>query len=112
MGEPAHVVSKLKLSTKVESAGHWLVEDHARIWEVLKTEEVRQLLSDTVDTVMYFLRLEIIILSVAIIIGQLGSFLFWDHRHNHSWRIRSQGCVPWTLIILHSDSAKGVSPDR
>uniref|UniRef100_A0A8C6BAZ5 Ral guanine nucleotide dissociation stimulator like 1 n=1 Tax=Monodon monoceros TaxID=40151 RepID=A0A8C6BAZ5_MONMO len=39
VGEPAHVVSKLKLSTKVESAGHWLVEDHARIWEVLKTEE-------------------------------------------------------------------------
>jgi len=42
LGEPAYVVSKLKLSTKVESTGHWLVEDHARIWEVLKTEEVRQ----------------------------------------------------------------------
>ncbi|KAM5237587.1 ral guanine nucleotide dissociation stimulator-like 1 isoform 5-T5 [Ctenodactylus gundi] len=40
VGEPTQVVSKLKLSTKVESTGHWLMEDHARIWEVLKTEEV------------------------------------------------------------------------
>ncbi|KAK2084643.1 hypothetical protein P7K49_037676 [Saguinus oedipus] len=39
LGEPTQVVSKFKLSTKVESTGHWLVEDHARIWEVLKTEE-------------------------------------------------------------------------
>uniref|UniRef100_A0ABI7WCX4 Ral guanine nucleotide dissociation stimulator like 1 n=1 Tax=Felis catus TaxID=9685 RepID=A0ABI7WCX4_FELCA len=39
VGEPTQVVSKFKLSTKGESAGHWLVEDHARIWEVLKTEE-------------------------------------------------------------------------
>ncbi|XP_003925343.1 ral guanine nucleotide dissociation stimulator-like 1 isoform X1 [Saimiri boliviensis] len=39
VGEPTQVVSKFKLSTKVESTGHWLVEDHARIWEVLKTEE-------------------------------------------------------------------------
>lgn len=42
MGEPTQVGSKVKLSTKVENTGHWLVEDHARIWEVLKTEEVRQ----------------------------------------------------------------------
>lgn len=41
MGEPTQVVSKVKLSSKVESTGHWLVEDHARIWEVLKTDEVR-----------------------------------------------------------------------
>ncbi|GAB5583470.1 ral guanine nucleotide dissociation stimulator-like 1 isoform X2 [Prionailurus iriomotensis] len=40
VGEPTQVVSKFKLSTKGESAGHWLVEDHARIWEVLKTEEM------------------------------------------------------------------------
>nr|XP_036877001.1 ral guanine nucleotide dissociation stimulator-like 1 [Manis javanica] len=39
LGEPSQLVSKLKFSTKVESTGHWLVEDHARIWEVLKTEE-------------------------------------------------------------------------
>ncbi|XP_077934194.1 ral guanine nucleotide dissociation stimulator-like 1 isoform X2 [Halichoerus grypus] len=39
VGEPMQVVSKFKLSNKVESTGHWLVEDHARIWEVLKTEE-------------------------------------------------------------------------
>ncbi|XP_064226487.1 ral guanine nucleotide dissociation stimulator-like 1 isoform X2 [Aotus nancymaae] len=39
VGEPTQVVSKFKLSTKVESTGHWLVEDHARIWEVLKTDE-------------------------------------------------------------------------
>ncbi|XP_011903315.1 PREDICTED: ral guanine nucleotide dissociation stimulator-like 1 isoform X5 [Cercocebus atys] len=39
VGEPTQEVSKFKLSTKVESTGHWLVEDHARIWEVLKTEE-------------------------------------------------------------------------
>ncbi|XP_073072987.1 ral guanine nucleotide dissociation stimulator-like 1 isoform X3 [Manis javanica] len=39
LGDPSQLVSKLKLSTKVESTGHWLVEDHARIWEVLKTEE-------------------------------------------------------------------------
>lgn len=43
VGEPAHVLSKLKLSTKAENTGPWLVEDHARIWDVLKTEEVRQL---------------------------------------------------------------------
>lgn len=42
MGEPTQVVSKFKLPAKVESTGHWLEEDHARIWEVLKTEEVRQ----------------------------------------------------------------------
>lgn len=42
-GEPTHVASRFKLSTKVDSTGHWLVEDHARIWEALKTEEVRQL---------------------------------------------------------------------
>lgn len=41
MGEPALVVSKVKPSTKVESTGHWLEEDHARIWDVLKAEEVR-----------------------------------------------------------------------
>ena len=69
-------------------------------------------LSDTVGAMMDFLRLETVILSVAIIIGQLDNFLFGGHRHNYSWRIRSQGCVPWTLIMLHSDSAKGVSPDR
>uniref|UniRef100_A0A8D1RGA5 Ral guanine nucleotide dissociation stimulator-like 1 n=1 Tax=Sus scrofa TaxID=9823 RepID=A0A8D1RGA5_PIG len=40
VGEPAHVLSKLKLSTKAENTGPWLVEDHARIWDVLKTEEV------------------------------------------------------------------------
>uniref|UniRef100_G1L731 Ral guanine nucleotide dissociation stimulator like 1 n=1 Tax=Ailuropoda melanoleuca TaxID=9646 RepID=G1L731_AILME len=39
VGEPTQVASKFKLSNKVESTGHWLVEDHARIWEVLKTEE-------------------------------------------------------------------------
>ncbi|XP_059003065.1 ral guanine nucleotide dissociation stimulator-like 1 isoform X1 [Mustela nigripes] len=39
MGEPTQVASKFKLSNKVESTGHWLVDDHARIWEVLKTEE-------------------------------------------------------------------------
>nr|XP_008520061.1 PREDICTED: ral guanine nucleotide dissociation stimulator-like 1 isoform X1 [Equus przewalskii] len=39
VGEPTQVVSKVKLSSKVESTGHWLVEDHARIWEVLKTDE-------------------------------------------------------------------------
>ncbi|XP_011507643.1 ral guanine nucleotide dissociation stimulator-like 1 isoform X2 [Homo sapiens] len=39
VGEPTQEVSKFKLSTKVESTGHWLVEDHVRIWEVLKTEE-------------------------------------------------------------------------
>uniref|UniRef100_G1S8Q7 Ral guanine nucleotide dissociation stimulator like 1 n=1 Tax=Nomascus leucogenys TaxID=61853 RepID=G1S8Q7_NOMLE len=39
VGEPTQEVSKFKFSTKVESTGHWLVEDHARIWEVLKTEE-------------------------------------------------------------------------
>ncbi|XP_032319437.1 ral guanine nucleotide dissociation stimulator-like 1 isoform X1 [Camelus ferus] len=38
-GEPTHVASRFKLSTKVDSTGHWLVEDHARIWEALKTEE-------------------------------------------------------------------------
>ncbi|KAF6075700.1 ral guanine nucleotide dissociation stimulator like 1 [Phyllostomus discolor] len=40
VGEPAQVVSKFKPSTKVEGTGHWLEEDHARIWDVLKTEEV------------------------------------------------------------------------
>ncbi|KAF6075701.1 ral guanine nucleotide dissociation stimulator like 1 [Phyllostomus discolor] len=39
VGEPAQVVSKFKPSTKVEGTGHWLEEDHARIWDVLKTEE-------------------------------------------------------------------------
>ncbi|EPQ17112.1 Ral guanine nucleotide dissociation stimulator-like 1 [Myotis brandtii] len=39
VGEPTQVVSKFKLPTKAESTGHWLEEDHARIWEVLKTEE-------------------------------------------------------------------------
>nr|KAF6291502.1 ral guanine nucleotide dissociation stimulator like 1 [Myotis myotis] len=39
VGEPTQVVSKFKLPAKVESTGHWLEEDHARIWEVLKTEE-------------------------------------------------------------------------
>ncbi|ERE73613.1 ral guanine nucleotide dissociation stimulator-like 1 [Cricetulus griseus] len=39
VGEPTQLVSKVKLSTKVENTGHWLVEDHAQIWEVLKTEE-------------------------------------------------------------------------
>ncbi|XP_075384379.1 ral guanine nucleotide dissociation stimulator-like 1 isoform X2 [Tenrec ecaudatus] len=39
VGETAHVVPKLRLPTKGDSAGHWLAEDHARLWEVLKTEE-------------------------------------------------------------------------
>ncbi|KAM6217971.1 ral guanine nucleotide dissociation stimulator-like 1 isoform 1-T1 [Rhynchocyon petersi] len=39
--EPTQAVSKFRLPTKVDhTTGHWLVEDHARIWEVLKTEEV------------------------------------------------------------------------
>uniref|UniRef100_A0A671G3S1 Ral guanine nucleotide dissociation stimulator like 1 n=1 Tax=Rhinolophus ferrumequinum TaxID=59479 RepID=A0A671G3S1_RHIFE len=40
VGEPTQGVSKFKLPPKVENTGHWLVEDHARLWEVLKTEEV------------------------------------------------------------------------
>nr|KAF6414184.1 ral guanine nucleotide dissociation stimulator like 1 [Molossus molossus] len=39
VGEPTHVVSKFRPPTKAESTGHWLEEDHARIWEALKTEE-------------------------------------------------------------------------
>ncbi|XP_005375100.1 PREDICTED: ral guanine nucleotide dissociation stimulator-like 1 isoform X1 [Chinchilla lanigera] len=37
--EPTQAVPKVKFSSKAESTGHWVVEDHARIWEVLKTEE-------------------------------------------------------------------------
>lgn len=49
--------------------------------------------NDTVGAMMDFLRLEIIILSVASTTGQLGKFLFRGHRHNHDWRTLSQGCI-------------------
>ncbi|XP_037001574.2 ral guanine nucleotide dissociation stimulator-like 1 isoform X1 [Artibeus jamaicensis] len=39
VAEPTESVSKFKPSTRVESAAHWLEDDHARIWDVLKTEE-------------------------------------------------------------------------
>lgn len=41
-------------------------------------------LSDTAGALMGFLRFEMLILSAAVIIGQLGNFLFRGHRHNHS----------------------------
>uniref|UniRef100_A0A5F8GU89 Ral guanine nucleotide dissociation stimulator like 1 n=1 Tax=Monodelphis domestica TaxID=13616 RepID=A0A5F8GU89_MONDO len=39
IGEPISSISKPKVSTKMESTEQWLVEDHAQIWDVLKTEE-------------------------------------------------------------------------
>ncbi|XP_043819168.1 ral guanine nucleotide dissociation stimulator-like 1 isoform X1 [Dromiciops gliroides] len=39
IGEPISAMSKSKVSTKMENTGQWLVEDHAQIWDVLKTEE-------------------------------------------------------------------------
>lgn len=41
-------------------------------------------LSDTVGAIMGFLRFEMLILSAAVIIGQLGNFLFRGHRLYHS----------------------------
>ena len=44
----------------------------------------KTMLSGTVGAMVGFLRFEMPILSAAVIIGQLGSFLFRGHRHNHS----------------------------
>ncbi|XP_069911099.1 ral guanine nucleotide dissociation stimulator-like 1 isoform X2 [Oryctolagus cuniculus] len=39
VGEPTHVVSKLRLSPEEEGTERWLMGDQARVWDALKTEE-------------------------------------------------------------------------